>query len=181
MTRPLAFASFGFVLAVASTARPVAAETRGKVAVDADAAIALAPTRVSSLLGGALRLGLEFDAKLVSLTPEVGASYHGFSGDLAPGALRGFGGARLALGAVVRPGIYFHGGYAHVTYDRGTAGAPASRSAPTWDAGISLDLTVLPVVDIGLHAGYTVVTASRGDDDGALHWLAAGAHLAIVF
>ena len=107
MNRPVCVASIALLLASAGAAN---AETRGKAAVDVDAAIALSPTRVSSLLGGALRLGVEFDAKLVSLTPEVGASYHGFSGDLAPGALRGFGGARLAVGAVVRPGIYFHGG-----------------------------------------------------------------------
>lgn len=178
MNRPVCVASIALLLASAGAAN---AETRGKAAVDVDAAIALSPTRVSSLLGGALRLGVEFDAKLVSLTPEVGASYHGFSGDLAPGALRGFGGARLAVGAVVRPGIYFHGGYAQVTYDRATPGAPPSRSGPTWDGGLSLDLTVLPVIDLGLHVGYTVVTASRDDAGDALRWLAAGAHLAVVF
>jgi hypothetical protein len=39
----------------------------------------------------------------------------------------------------------------------------------------------LPVIDLGLHVGYTVVTASRDDAGDALRWLAAGAHLAVVF
>lgn len=152
---------------------PAAARTGPKLAVDGEAAFALEPDRVGSGAGAALRLGYELDAKILSLTPEIGGSFHALGGELAPSLYRGFGGARLAIGAMVRPGIFAHAGYAHVAY------GPGSRSAPTYDGGLFLDLTVLPVIDVGIHGGYSMIAS--GDEGAAIHWLSAGAHVAIVF
>jgi hypothetical protein len=169
------------VCALFSISFPVRAEAKPKLGIDAEGAFALAPSGVSSGFGGALRLGYELDAVVLSLTPEIGGSYHHFSGVYAPDTFRGFGGARLAVGALVRAGIYGHAGYAHVAYDRAaSAGLPAAtRSAPTFDGGLFLDLTVLPVIDLGLHAGYGIVAGNHEGD--ANQWLAAGGHVAFVF
>lgn len=165
------------VIAFASATLPsrlANAGTGPKLALDGEAAFGLEPDRMSSGAGGALRLGFELDATILSLTPEVGASYHAFGGDDASTtAFRGFGGARLALGAVVRPGIYGHAGYAHVGY------GDTSRDAPTFDGGVFLDFTLLPVVDLGLHGGYAMIAASP--DGPSNHWLNGGAHVAFSF
>ncbi len=160
-------------LATLAWSAPAAARTGPKLALDGEAAFAIQPDRVGSGAGAALRLGYELDATILSLTPEIGGSFHALGGELAPSLYRGFGGARLALGAVVRPGLYAHAGYAHVAY------GPGSRSAPTYDGGLFLDLTVLPVIDIGIHGGYAMIAS--GDEGAAIHWLSAGAHVAIVF
>lgn len=160
-------------IAVGVTTTPAAAGNGPKLALDGEAAIAVQPDRVSSGAGGALRLGYELDAKVLSLTPEIGGSFHVLGGELGPSLYRGFGGARLALGAVLRPGIFAHAGYAHVAYGVG------SRSAPTYDGGLFLDLTVLPIIDVGLHAGYAMIAS--GAEGAAIHWLSGGAHVAIVF
>lgn len=154
-------------------ADPAAAGNGPKLALDGEAAIALQPDRLGSGAGGALRFGYELDAKIISLTPEIGGSFHALGGDLAPSLYRGFGGARLALGAIVRPGVFAHIGYAHVSYDVG------SRDAPTYDGGIFLDFTVLPIIDLGLHGGYAMIASNS--EGAAIHWMSAGAHVAIVF
>lgn len=167
--------SFTFVL-VASALAPHAAEARTgpKLALDGEAAAALQPDRMMTGGGGALRLGFELDATILSLTPEIGGSYHSFGGSTESiTALRGFGGARLALGAAVRPGIYGHVGYAHV------GEGSASRDAPTYDGGLFLDFTLLPIIDLGLHGGYAMIAASP--EGAANHWLNGGAHIAFSF
>ncbi len=165
-----------FAAALATTlasAAPAAAGNGPKLALDGEAAIALEPDRVGSGAGGALRFGYELDAAILSITPEIGGSFHALGGDLAPSLYRGFGGARLALGAIVRPGLYGHIGYAHVSY------GDFSRDAATYDGGLFLDFTVLPVIDIGVHGGYAMIASS--DEGAAIRWLSAGAHLAVVF
>lgn len=150
------------------------ARSAPKLALDAEVAGALQPDRMYTGAGGALRLGFELDATILSLTPEVGGSYHAFGGETdSTSIFRGFGGARLALGAVVRPGIYGHAGYAHVGH------GDSSRSAATYDGGLFLDFTLLPVIDLGIHGGYAMVA---GNADGpANHWLNGGAHVAFKF
>jgi hypothetical protein len=155
------------------------AKVKPKVSLDASAAIPLTPERTSSGAGGGVRFGVELDAIVLSLTPEIGADYHVMSGDLAPKVLRGFGGARLMLGALVRPGIFAHVGYGYVTYGSIAGVDTPSRAAPSYDGGLALDLTFIPKIDLGAHLGYAVVT--RNDDGPANGFLFAGVHLALVF
>lgn len=158
---------------------PGSAAAAPKLSLDADVAVPVTPERVSSGFGGGLRLGYELNAVIVSLTPEVGADYHGMTGDLAPGVLRGFAGGRVMFGALVKPGVYGHVGYAHVSYGDVNGIDIPSRGAPTFDGGLALDLTFLPKIDLGAHAGYTLVT--RNDDGPANGYLVAGLHAALVF
>jgi hypothetical protein len=124
--------------------------------------------------GGAVRLGRRADLVLVSLTGEIGGSYHGFGGSPDVTVYRGFLGGRLQVGKILEPGIYGHLGIAKLNVDPGD-----SRTAPTFDAGLFLDLTVLPLVDVGLHVGYDTVLG--GEDANAFDYYVAGAHAALVF
>jgi hypothetical protein len=155
------------------------AKVKTKLSLDASAAVPLTPERTSPGAGGGVRFGVELDALVLSLTPEIGADYHAMSGDLAPKVLRGFGGARLMLGALVRPGIFAHVGYGYVTYGSVGGVEPPSRAAPSYDGGLALDLTFIPKIDLGAHLGYAVV--ARNDDGAANGFLFAGAHVAFVF
>lgn len=170
LSRILAAASIATAVTTSMTA---SAGSGPKVALDGEAAIGLQPDHVSSGAGAALRVGYQLDATVIALVPEIGGSYHALGGEPGPTMLRAFGGARLAFGAIVRPGIYAHAGWAHVGYDG------SSRAAPTYDGGLFLDLTVLPVVGLGLHTGYTMVASNA--DGAANHFLVAGAHVAVLF
>lgn len=124
--------------------------------------------------GGAVRLGRQADLVLVKLTGELGGSYHGFSGSPDVTIYRGFIGGRLQVGKVLEPGIYGHLGVGKLNVDPGD-----SRTSPTFDAGLFLDLTVLPLVDVGVHLGYDTVLGSG--DANAFDYYVAGAHAALVF
>jgi hypothetical protein len=133
--------------------------------------------------GGALRLGQRLDAKLVVLTGELGGSYHSFSGGPAPRVYRGFAGARLAVGALIRPFVYAHGGVGRAAFDRYT---PAPSAYPTsghtgftYDAGGGLALTLLPLLNVGVHAGYTSLLG--GADVRDVNWVALGLDAELVF
>lgn len=124
--------------------------------------------------GGAVRLGRQADLVLVTLTGEIGGSYHGFGGSPDVTVYRGFIGGRLQVGKILEPGIYGHLGVGKLNVDPGDA-----RTAPTFDAGLFLDLTVLPLVDVGVHVGYDTVLG--GEDSNAFDYYVAGAHAALVF
>lgn len=121
--------------------------------------------------GGALRIGQKFNLLLLSLTPEVGGSYHAFSGDDATRLYSGFLGGRVGFGKIVEPSIFAHWGLAH-------SEGLQSRTGTVLDAGLALDVTLLPLVDFGVHGAYNVMTASG--DDPALKYMTFGAQAALV-
>jgi hypothetical protein len=47
----------------------------------------------------------------------------------------------------------------------------------SWDAGLALDITLIPVVDFGIHAGYVTLMGENGD----VNWVEAGLHAEISF
>lgn len=141
------------------------------IAVDFDFGSALDAPQTKSGGGGALRLGQEFDLFLVSLTPELGGSYHAFGGNDETKLYSGFLGGRLAIGKIVEPSIFGHLGVAHV------AGLE-SRTAPIMDGGLAVDFTLLPLIDLGVHGAYNVMFPR--DDGSALKFLTLGAHAALV-
>jgi hypothetical protein len=129
---------------------------------------------VESGSGGAVRLGRRADLIAVSLTGELGGSYHQFSGSPEVQAVRGFIGGRLSVAEGIEPGIYAHLGVGRLSVDPGE-----SRTSPTLDAGLFLDLTILPLVDLGVHAGYDTLLGSG--DANAFDYYVVGAHAALVF
>lgn len=147
-------------------------KSKTHIAVDFDFATAIdAPTSKAGG-GGALRLGQEFDLLLISLTPEFGGSYHAFGGDDRTKLYTGFLGGRLAVGKIIEPSIFAHLGLGHIS---GTE----TRTAPVMDGGIALDLTLLPLIDLGVHGSYNVMLPR--DDGSAFKYLILGAHAALVF
>jgi hypothetical protein len=129
--------------------------------------------------GGAVRAGYELDAGLLSLTPELAGSYHSLGGDASPSVVRGSAGLRLSFLKVVEPGVFGHIGVAHTSLDLPVADDP-SWTELTYDVGVTLDLTLLPLLELGLHAGYTYVAPEVSAADG-LDWAAVGVHGTLAF
>jgi len=160
------------------TTRESRAETT--LAVDAEVSAPVATRgNVSTGVGIGARLGHRFHVPLLVLTPEIGGDYHGFGGDPASvNAVRAFAGGRLGIGEVVRPGVYAHIAYGHVSASTGDIST--SFNGLSYDLGGFLDLTVLPLVDLGIHAGYTNIANSDEPGNG-LRFIDVGAHVAFVF
>jgi hypothetical protein len=141
------------------------------IAVDFDFGAALDQPGTDSGGGGAVRIGQQLDLLLISLTPEVGGSYHAFGGDDETRLYAGFLGGRLAVGKLIEPSIFAHVGVGHVRgFER--------RTAPLLDGGLALDLTILPLIDLGVHGGYNVMFPRN--DGAALKFITLGAHAALV-
>ncbi len=142
-----------------------------RVAVDLDYAHAIDQRGIGSGSGGALRLGYRLDAILLALTPELGASYHGFSGFEDARHLSGFAGGRLSLGWLLEPVAFAHVGVGHLDTRRG------GHTGPALDLGLALDLTLLPFIDLGAHVAYDALYLERHQD---FHWYRLGLHVALA-
>lgn len=142
------------------------------IAVDFDVNAAVNAPEVDAGGGGALRLGRELDLFLISLTPEIGGSYHSFGGDYdRTKVYAGFLGGRLAIGKIIEPSLFAHVGVARLD-------GLESRTAAQLDGGLALDLTLLPLINIGVHGAYNVVLP-RGNAD-AFRFVTLGAQAALV-
>jgi hypothetical protein len=128
--------------------------------------------------GGAVRLGREFGAVLVSLTPEIGASYHSLNGVFDASLYRGFGGLRVSFLKVIEPGIFAHVGYGHISF-RDVGPIDPSHGSLTYDVGGTLDFTLLPILDIGVHGAYNGLAAD-GDFE-RINWVTLGGHATLQF
>jgi hypothetical protein len=153
---------------------PAEASAGPRVALDLDYAGTIDEDDIGSGTGGALRFGYEVDLIAVSLTAEVGASYHTFTGDLDPSHYEGFVGARLAFGKIIEPSIFAHAGIGRLNLDA----VDVHDTGPEFDVGLALDLTVLPLLDVGVHAAYDFQKLDSGDN---FDWYRVGAHVALVF
>lgn len=170
--RLLALLVAGAVLLSASlVSRPAAAGPT--LAADLDLGF---PVSSSGDTGGGfgIRFGQELHVAPVALTPEVGFTYHNFSGDLGPRIYRGIAGARLGIGEVLRPGAFAHLGFGHFVPTYGD-----NQTDFTFDAGGFLDLTIIPFLSVGIHGAYNRVEADYGS--GAYEYATVGLHAALVF
>lgn len=146
-------------------------DSNTNIALDFDFGAALDQPGAKSGGGGALRIGQELDLFLISLTPELGGSYHAFGGDDKTRIYGGFVGGRLAIGKIIEPAIFAHAGVARVDGFQ-------SRTAPTLDGGLALDFTLLPLIDLGVHGAYNIILPR--DDGSSLEFVTLGAHAALV-
>lgn len=89
--------------------------------------------------GGELRAGYALKIPMFTFTPELGAHWYGSGSPIVPKL-----GARARIGAGVQPGVYGHALF-------GTT--PLSPAPVGFDVGGLLDLTMVPGVDFGVHAG----------------------------
>ena len=154
--------------------RPAHASSGTSIGVDLDYTNGLNEPAVGSGTGFNVRLGYKLDLLVVQLTPEIGGAYHTFSGDRQAKFSQGIVGGRLQFGKILEPGMYAHLGYGHVS---GVAGE--SHSGASADAGVTLDLTLLPLLDLGVHAGYNGLLKSG--DYPAFDSYVLGVHAALIF
>jgi hypothetical protein len=123
------------------------------------------------------RVGNKWDLVLISLTPEVGFNYHAFGGSPDAEAFAVVAGGRIGIGFVIEPSAFIHAGIGHVGY--GTAAGDYSRTSLAYEGGLALDLTLLPVIDIGAHAALAGIAGDADED--AFSWLALGGHVSFNF
>jgi hypothetical protein len=142
------------------------------IALDLDYSAALTNENLADTGGGgALRIGSEQDLFLVSLIPELTLDYHTFSGPWDATALTGKLGGRIRFLKIVEPGIFAHAGV-------GRIGGDDPHTGFAFDAGVTVDLTILPVIDLGLHAAWNRVFG--GESHPGLSYATFGAHVALV-
>jgi len=154
--------------------RSAHAKSGTAIGLDWDYTDGIEESNVSGGTGFKVRLGYKLDLKLLQVTPEIGGGYHTFSGDAGAKLSQGIIGGRVSFLKVVEPGVYAHLGYGHLASSMGDG-----RSGATADAGVTLDLTILPLVDLGIHGGY--VGLLKSEDKPAFDSYVVGLHGALIF
>lgn len=125
--------------------------------------------------------GPRLDLAPLSLTAELQAGYHKFSGPLEPDAYRLMAGGRVGVGvgALLRPIAFAHLGVGHLRYNLLPAFDRESNTGLAAEAGLGLDVTLLPLIDLGLHGSYSVITGDENEDE--IEWLQIGVHASWAF
>jgi hypothetical protein len=179
-------AAFAAALALSSATlwmAPGEAHAETTIAGDFDFAFPASAGWADTGVGFGIRIGQELHVPLLAINPELGFTYHTFgtgSGNLStndPSVYRGIAGLRLGLGEIFRVGVSGHLGVGRL--DANINLRDVSHTAFTWDMGLFLDLTVLPLLNVGVHTAYTKVASN--DEKNALQWYTLGAHAALVF
>jgi hypothetical protein len=150
------------------------------VGADLESDIPVNQNALSTGPGFAIRAGYQLHVPLLVLTPEIGFNLAAFNSDVSDGnarAYRGIAGVRAGIGELLRVGAYGHVGFASVS--RTLHAKDLDHTSFTFDIGAFLDLTVIPLLDLGVHIGYASVSGEH--DIKALQWVAAGVHAALVF
>src|SRR5262249_13835879 len=150
-----------------------AANAGPTIGADLDLGIPL-NSRGDSGGGFGIRLGQELHVPLLTLTPELGFTFHDFSGDFGPKIYRGIAGLRAGIGEVIRPGAFAHVGFGHFVPTVGS-----NETGFSFDAGGFIDLTFIPFLNFGVHAAYNRVAADYGS--GAYAFATVGLDAALVF
>jgi hypothetical protein len=123
--------------------------------------------------------GPRMDLAILSLTTELSGGFHDLGGDYDPAIYRLVAGGKLGVGVIIRPSVFAHIGVGHLRYDVPITGERDGRTNLAADAGVALDFTLIPLLDLGVHGSYNVLA---GDDDSdAFEWLQAGVHATFVF
>jgi hypothetical protein len=141
---------------------------------DADFASAIGEDNLGIGGGGALRAGLLRDVGQVTLISEFIVSHAVLNADGPKNAsitAAKFGG-KLRFLKDLEPGIFVHIGGARVAGDQSLASTDIA-----FDMGISLDLTMLPLLDLGAHAAWNRVFGGPG---GGIDYGVIGLHGTLV-
>lgn len=187
LRRGAALAAIFSVALAAGWLAPEVARADIALALDLDVLVETANDHIDSGGGGAVRLGWQLHLPLFALTPEIGFGWSKF-GD-GPSVYRGIAGARLGIGEIIRFGLFGHIGYAQADYESDYI--EDSDSGLLYDVGLFFDITLIPLLDIGVHMAYNHLS---GEDDAVdqepelalpsinnLGWLNFGVHAALVF
>jgi opacity protein-like surface antigen len=172
--RQVAAATLVLALGLLVRAKPAAAETTLGVDLSFNDTVDQADTDAGA--GVDIYFGPRLDLAIVTLTTELSGGFHDFGGALEPTVYRGLAGGRLGVGLGVRASVFAHVGVGHLRYDDLLGPGRDGRTNLAGDLGAALDFTVLPLIDVGVHASYNLVAG--GDEP--FEWLQAGAHVIFV-
>ena len=126
---------------------------------------------LGSGMGGAVRFGREYDLLILSLTPEFMGSLAKFGEPGNELTYAGLAGGRATIGKVIEPGVFAHVGAGH-------ADMPGDGlTGLAFDLGLTLDITLIPAVDLGVHGAYDSVSWGG---QGTFDWYRVGAHIALA-
>jgi hypothetical protein len=165
------------VVACAWSLQLSAARADTTIAADLDLHVPVSINGVGTGGGFGIRLGQELHLPLVSINPEIGFTYASFSKDAPPKIYRGIAGLRVGVGELLRIGVMAHVGFGYVSWE--PKQGDASHSGLTYDAGLFLEFTAIPLLNIGVHAAYNRL--AEGDNQpSTLQWMQLGLHATLV-
>ena len=141
---------------------------------DADLAFPINSNQSSTGGGIGARFGYELHLPLIAVTPEIGFTYDGFGGSLGPNVYRGIAGGRVGFGELVRVGGLAHVGYGHLDAPVGP-----NYDGFTWDAGGFATITLIPILNIGVHIVYNQLVLNNTSS--TYQYLTTGLDLGLVF
>jgi len=168
-----AIGSFLAALAVSVALPSTAHAGPWRLGLDLDYENGIDEEGVSGGTGAALRFGYKLNLAILSITPEIGGAGSWFGGPADSKLYQGFLGGRVSFLKGIEPGVFAHVGYGSIKV------LDESRGGTTIDAGVALDITLLPIVDLGIHAAYDSMFVK--DADKAFDWYRVGAHAALAF
>jgi len=154
-----------------------AAQASTTIAGDLDLHVPVSINGVGTGGGFGIRIGQELHLPLVSVNPEIGFTYASFSKDAPPDIYRGIAGVRLGVGELIRFGVMAHIGFGYVSWK--PLPRNYSHSGLTYDAGVFVEFTALPLLNIGVHAAYNRMSDDEDQPD-ILHWMSLGVHGTVV-
>lgn len=173
-------------------ALPTVSAAQTRVAVDLDAIFPSDDALEGDVgFGVSGRLGAALPTPFLDIVPELQVGYLDLGAptisdavdvdDLDLDLVRAMVGVRVGWGTILRPTVYGHVGWGWLDLNRSddfftSRTGIREEDAMTWDVGLALDLAVLPLVDVGVHAAYNGLQT-----DEALNWWNAGVHAALAF
>lgn len=141
--------------------------------VDANYAKPLLVDNATYGFGGQLRFGPRLDLKILTLDSEIvagGVGFYDANGDPAAQSFHGLLGPRLGILWGLRPSVYSHLGIGHTNFEMAN-----SQTSLAGDLGLALDITFLPVIDIGGQAAWNFVAGDTQSPQ--TQYLTAGVHI----
>jgi hypothetical protein len=126
--------------------------------------------------GFGIRLGWQLHLPLIAITPEIGYKWSSFK--RGPTINRGLVGARISIGEIFRFGAAAHVGFG--VRDEEYQTVEHSNTAMSMDAGLFFDLTVLPLLDLGVHIDYGRVGGEESEGLEVIQWVTFGLHVALI-
>jgi hypothetical protein len=146
------------------------------IAADFEALVPLELEDADTAPGFGIRLGWELHIPLFEFTPEIGYKWASFKGGAALN--RGIIGARLGIGEIFRFGAAAHLGFAHRSEE--IQGIELSNTGFTLDAGLFFDITLIPLLNIGVHIDYGRTAGDASQALEVLQWVTFGLHAALI-
>jgi hypothetical protein len=166
----------------ALTATSIAAPARASLGIGAEVSPdfvlgSTANTDNARGFGFAARLGYKLPIPLLKITPEGKLAYDRLPAfDATLNTFRAMAGARVAVDLfLIAPTVFAHYGYGR--YSGSSSMGDVSAGGQAIDVGAGVDLTMIPVIDLGVFLSINRVSADQGN----LTWLAVGAQAVIGF